>query len=97
VSLTIIPPALHGESSWGSGVYPGGILPKRGGEIQQGVCGRNLRISVCGLLCGLFGFLSRLFFIPFAFDLLELTEKLCGVVLFFGILVASKVQWFGIW
>ena len=73
-SLTIVPPALHGESPWGSGVYAGGVLPKRSGEIQQGVCGRNLCISICGLLSVLLGFLPRLVFRPFAFDLLELAE-----------------------
>ena len=90
--LTIVPPALHGESSRSCGVYAGRVLPKRSGEIQQGVCGRNLRLSVCGLLGIFLSLLSRLFFRPFAFDLLELTQKLGGIVLLFGILVATDSQ-----
>lgn len=88
--LTIIPPTLHGESSWGGGIYAGGVLPKRSGEVQQRVCGRNLRLSICGLFSVLFSVLPRLFFNSFPFDLLELTEKLGGIVLLFGILIAAK-------
>ena len=89
MSPTIIPSALHGESPGGSGVYAGGVLPKRSGQIQQRVCGRNLSLSICGLLSVLLDFLPRLFFCPFAFDLLKFTEKLSRIVLLFGILVAA--------
>ena len=88
VQLTVIPPTLHGKISWRGGVYARWVLPKRSGEIQQGVCSRNLCISIRRLLSVLLGFLPCLFFVPFALDLLELAEKLCGVVLLFGILVA---------
>ena len=77
---TIVPSPLDGERAWHSRVHAGRSLTEGGREVQQRVRGRDLGLALRRRGLGLLALLPLLLCCAFTLDLLQLTQKLSGVV-----------------